>query len=249
MFNKKKAKQKIKENFEAEGQAQHNPKLSVETKRLIAEGRKFEQARSDSNLVKAKFAMYVALSMMFVAVLESIALIVLMPLKTVQPYVIQVEKSSGYTQVARPLATEALADEALSRFFVNRYVLARETYDWHEVQTDFDVVREMSSADVFSAYKGLMYSKDGPLNRFGENLRAVATVSGISFLNDHTAQVRLTIEVKNNAGEVANGYGVRNWIATVSFDYPNGHMSDDQRLINPLDFRVTAYRLDPEVGQ
>src|ERR687892_2444097 len=67
---------------------------------------------------------------LIVATLEAGALMALAPLKAVEPYVIQVDNDTGMTTVLEPLKEKSLSEnEAVTKFFIVKYVVARETYD------------------------------------------------------------------------------------------------------------------------
>ena len=70
-----------------------------------------------------------------IAILEAIALIVLMPLKTVEPYTLLVDRQTGFVQALRPIDAERIApDRALTQSFLVQYVIAREGFDIDSLQ-------------------------------------------------------------------------------------------------------------------
>jgi type IV secretion system protein VirB8 len=65
-----------------------------------------------------------------IALFEAIALIALMPLKTVVPYTLLVDKQTGYVEALKPLEQKTITpDSALVRSFLVQYVIARESFD------------------------------------------------------------------------------------------------------------------------
>jgi type IV secretion system protein VirB8 len=53
----------------------------------------------------------------------------LVPLKSVEPFVIQVDQKSGITQVVDPLKTRELtANESINQYFMVQYIRARESF-------------------------------------------------------------------------------------------------------------------------
>jgi type IV secretion system protein VirB8 len=65
-----------------------------------------------------------------IALLEAIALVVLMPLKTVEPYTLLVDKTTGYVQALKPLDQARVSpDSALTQSLLAQYVIAREGFD------------------------------------------------------------------------------------------------------------------------
>src|SRR5688572_13484383 len=65
-----------------------------------------------------------------VALLCLIALIIVLPLKSVEPYVVTVDRNTGYMEVTQPLAEGKLKeDESVIQFNLVRYLNARESYN------------------------------------------------------------------------------------------------------------------------
>ena len=82
-----------------------------------------------------------------------------------------------------------------------------------------------------------------PIRIFGQTTQRLIRVKSISFLNDRLAQVRMTATNRNRSGTEATS----EWVAIVGFRFGAAPTSESDRLINPLGFYVTSYRLDQEV--
>lgn len=68
----------------------------------------------------------------FAVVALSIAIISLFPLKTTEPYVIQVDKSTGLTDILHIAnAQDIPVSEVMDKYWINTFVLSREAYDWN----------------------------------------------------------------------------------------------------------------------
>ncbi|MCX8738126.1 type IV secretion system protein [Gilliamella sp. B2824] len=179
-------------------------------------------------------------------VLQSIALTVLTPLKTAVPYVMRVDSTSGYIDIAKPLADDKVTyDEVLSKYFLKEFVINRESYDWDTIQNMFDITKLLSNNNVFSEYEFNIQSALSPLNVLRKDKKVVVTVRGITFINN-LAQVRFVKLVKNKDGTPATGYKPTTWIATIDFDYKKEIKTEAERLENPLGFEVISYRVDVE---
>ena len=71
----------------------------------------------------------------------------LTPLKTVEPYVIRVDNSTGITEVVSGLKeSRENYNEAVTKSFAARYVMAREGFVASEVKPNFQTVALMSDA-------------------------------------------------------------------------------------------------------
>src|SRR4051812_5893327 len=81
-----------------------------------------------------------------IAMLEAVALVLLMPLKTVVPYTITVDRQTGYMELAQGLKPGLLAqDTAVIQSFLMQYVLARETFDVSDLQDNYQKVAAWST--------------------------------------------------------------------------------------------------------
>lgn len=179
------------------------------------------------------------------AILEAGALIGLAPLKAVEPYVIQVDNRTGLTSVLEPLAQRPLTqNEAVTKFFIVKYILARETYDPQDLNENYDMVRLMSTPEEADRFETFVRDSDGPMERFQNNVTRNIRIKSVSFLNQKTAQVRFQ-ETQTQLGSNEKQDGL--WIATLSFQYVNSPMDEEQRLKNPLGFQIKTYRVDQEV--
>jgi len=183
------------------------------------------------------------------AVLRAAALagvVALAPLKRVEAFVLRVDNATGAVDLVTTLRDgQASYGEVVDRYFLNKYVLARESYDYETLQTSFDAAALMSSDEVQREYAALF---DGPKARdkvLANRVRIVVNVRSIApGTSRNTALVRF-------ARRVAHGDGTsepeESLVATIGFRYVGGAMREQDRLVNPLGFQVTSYRVDPEI--
>lgn len=182
---------------------------------------------------------------LIVATLEAGALMALAPLKAVEPYVIQVDNDTGMTTVLEPLKEKSLTEnEAVTKFFIVKYVVARETYDPQDLNQNYERVRLMSTAEEAGRFDDFIRGSDGPVETFKTTTTRSIRVSSVSFLNKTTAQVRFTANKRQIA---TNEKQESHWIATLSYRYVNTPMEEGERLDNPLGFQIKNYRIDQEV--
>src|SRR5882757_6376511 len=88
-----------------------------------------------------------------IAVMEAAALVVLMPLKTVEPYTLLVDRNTGFVQALTPLDPQRISgDAALTQSFLVQYVIAREGYDIDTVQSNYRKVALWSADRARSDY-------------------------------------------------------------------------------------------------
>lgn len=173
----------------------------------------------------------------------------LTPLKTVEPFVIQVDQKSGITQVVDPLTVKELtANEAVNNFFIVEYIRSRESYSVSDLGRNYNVVRILSeSIKVYPQF----VSEADPNNphsnaaRLGSTGTRSVKFESITYLNPQLAQARVLIEEKSDS----SGYTQQHKIILIGFEYVKMNLTNEERYINPLGFRVTEYRIDEDVLQ
>lgn len=182
---------------------------------------------------------------LILAALEAAALIILTPLKAVEPYVIQVDNSTGITSVLEPMGKKPMTEnEAVTKFFLVKYIVARETYDPQDLNQNYDQVRLMSTMEEAGRFEDFIRGPESPVERFKTSVTRRIRVRSVSFLNQKTAQIRFTSTQRQSG---TNEKLEEHWIATLSFRYVNTPMEEGERLNNPLGFQIKTYRIDQEV--
>ena len=193
-----------------------------------------------------RLAWFVATGACVLATAAVGAVVALAPLKTVEPFVIRVDNTTGIVETVSALGTSPRTyDEAVTKYFLGRYVRSREGFSQAEAASNFQTVALLSSqaeqARFAAIYRGSNPESPQVLHgRFGV---AEVRIKAISLLADNLASVRFLKESRK--GEEIK---ITHWIATLTFAYVNAPVSSTDRLINPLGFLVAEYRADPEVA-
>lgn len=192
----------------------------------------------------------IAYTISFIAGLVTIALcmalISLLPLKEVQPYVIRVDQNTGFVDVAKPMETgKASYGEEIDKYFLAKYVVNYESYDWELIQNMSDTVKLMSNVETFTHYDKNLRSDVSPLTFFKDQRKVICKVISVSFIKD-VGTVRFVKFVRNKNGDVDSSYPTTKWLATIKYNYEKRIKMESERLINPLGFQVISYRIDPE---
>lgn len=194
-----------------------------------------------------KTAWIVACVLGLIALLEAIALVVLLPLKTVEPYTLLVDRQTGYIQALDPLEGESIRpSEAMERSFLAQYVIAREGFDIDTLGQDYRKVALWSAGDARSRYvaeaqAGNPASKLATLPR---QARIEVEVRSISSINAETALVRYVTFQIDPGGQRGPP---QPWVAIMRYRFSGAAMSAEDRLINPLGFQVVRYRRNAEL--
>jgi type IV secretion system protein VirB8 len=187
-----------------------------------------------------------ALLALGLALAQALALVTLIPLKTSVPFVIKEEVSGAITTLAPLTGDNSITYQESSRkYFLARYVISRESYDPADLSENYQAVALLSDPIEAQAFNRLIMQSNprSPIRLFGQTSKRAVRVKSISLLNERLAQVRLTVTDKNHSGTEITS----EWVAVVGFRYGPAPASESDRLINPLGFYVTSYRLDQEV--
>ena len=135
--------------------------------------------------------------------------------------------------------------EVVDKYFLNKYVLNRESYDYETLQTAYDTTALLSSADVQREYLALFQGPSARDKVLSNNVRILVKVRSLApSTSRNTAVVRFSTVRKqaNGSPDVEESL-----VATIGFRYVGAAMHEQDRLVNPLGFQVTSYRVDPEV--
>ena len=193
-----------------------------------------------------QIAWWVALGAVAVAIAEAVALVVLMPLKTVVPYTLLVDRTTGFVQALKPLEpNEITPDRALVQSMLVQYVIARESFDLTSLQANYQKAGLWSAGDARQQYLALMQASnsDGPLMRYSRDTVVETRVKSVSRLGEQSALVRFDTIRRDGGGQPGPA---QPWVAVVEYRFSGEPMSAEDRFLNPLGFQVTGYRRDPE---
>lgn len=220
----------------------------ADLKAYFAEARSWDQDRLRSAERSRKLAWAAAAGATLLAAVAVGAVAALAPLKTVQPYVVRVDRATGAVEVMNGLKAgpDVTYEEAVTKSFLATYVRARESWLAPAAEANFRQVSIMSTpaeqqrwADTFRPS-----NPTSPQVVYGPGAEALASVRAIGFVAPNVANVRFHRSIRQG-GQLID----TDWIATVAFTYAKAPMAEADRLRNPLGFQVTSYRADPEVAR
>lgn len=221
-----------------------------EARSYFAEAERWETDRSSSLARTARHAWIVAGIAVATTVLAAVALLMLTPLKRVDPFVVRVDSSTGVVDVVPNYTGTEELPETVIRHLVSEYVTQRERYVPAIAEADYDQIGAYHSALMNQAWAALWTrtNPESPLNRYTDGTRIRAQVQSVTFLRHvhgvpDLIQVRFLSAVQRGAASEE----LSHYVATlqVAFSAP----SSDVRLrtLNPLGFKVLEYRREPEV--
>ena len=211
-----------------------------------AQSASWAQERGDALRASRKIAWIVAGVAAITALALAVALMLLMPLKTVVPYTLLVDRQTGYVQSLSPIETSRIApDTALTQSFLVQYVIARESFDRATIQSDYKKVALWSADSARSSYLSEIQvsNPDSPLTRLPPGTTIQTRVRSVSPLGQNSALVRYESVQQGRSASVQAPLG---WVAIINYRFSNAPMSVEDRYINPLGFQVTRYRRNAE---
>lgn len=211
-------------------------------------------------LVQRNILMLVALLALLLALVAVFAIGKLAPLKTVEPFLLQMDDKSGVVRVVEPVTrNQYAASEVVDRYFLARYIVAREGYNFSILRSNYNLVRIMSTPDVFFQFRRQV----DPANE--ESLAAALKTTGqrdirfasLSYLSNpplpggavektpsKIMQARIVAtDLLPNVGELRTNY-----VVTVTFEYAKLELNAEEMLLNPLGFQVTNYQIQKEIN-
>ncbi len=171
------------------------------------------------------------------------------PLRSVEPYVVRVDRQTGAVDVLTRLTNtrNITVDESVNKFFLSEYVRARE--GWNAAAAN-ETMRRVLSLSVPQEQEKFAVQRrpqnpNSPAATYQSGEIVSAAVRNITFINPRVAQVRFarTVMRPGNAPD-----DVSHWIATINFKYVDKPTTEAGRLDNPLGFQVVSYRADPEIA-
>jgi len=227
--------------------------MADEVDSYFAEAASWELDRAAALSRSARRAWVVAIVASGLAVVSTGAILLLTPLKHVEPFVVRVDSSTGIVDVVPGYAGTAELPEVVTRHLVTQYVIQRERYVPAIAEVDYDEIGAYHSAAMNQAW-ALAWARsnpDSPLNRYADGTHVRAQVQSVSFLKHvrggpDLLQVRFISAIQRSSGASEE---LRHFVATLQVAY--GPPSNDVRLraLNPLGFKVLEYRREPEVGE
>lgn len=194
-----------------------------------------------------RVAWWIAGAAAAIALLEALALALLTPLKTVEPYTFMVDRTTGYVQALKPLDQAKIApDAALTQSFLVQYVIGREGFDLATLNASYRRVALFSADTARTSYLQSMQvsNPQSPLVAYPRTTTIDVRVKSVSPIGKDAALVRFET-IRNDAG--GQQQPAASWVAVIHYRYSNAPMAIEDRFVNPLGFQVTSYRKDPEV--
>ena len=199
-----------------------------------------------------RIAWLVALAGWLCAIAGSLAILLLSPLKTVTPYLIRVDSTTGLVDGVPQYTGTSQVSETITRYMLRHYVDVCERFAWATAESDYEECGAFNSAHRNQQWAAAWATSNAssPLNLYKDGTSITVRVVSVSFfqrangVND-LAQVRY-VKIRRTLDGIEEG--PTHWIATLQYIY--GEPSKDPRVRqwNPLGFRILEFRPEPETS-
>jgi len=204
------------------------------------------EEKYDKLVVQRNLLLISLFALLILAIVAIITISVVIASKTFDPFVIQIDENTGMAKVVNPASSDILnANETLSRYFVKKYVVARESYNPVDYDQERKLIRLFSADSVWWNYVGYTRNKNNdPTLIYGQKNTTYLTVKSWTRLEDSKEGKRYMLRFAIN--ETAGEQKVYNKIAVIDYKYTAMELTDADMDINPVGFQVIGYRVDDD---
>jgi type IV secretion system protein VirB8 len=218
----------------------------------FAEARDWEADRTSRLERSEKRAWRVAMGSGVAALAAVIGIASLAPFKSAVPYVFTVDKATGNVELVSAADDRQMMgyQELTDKHWAQRYVVARESYYWSLLQSDYDTVLRLSADEVGREYARIYDGEDARDKKFGSSIEMRVKVLSVGVASDAVgsrATVRFEKSAKRTQSDKADP--PQYFVATLAYEYKPSMKGQEIDLIqNPLGFKVLSYRVDSELA-
>lgn len=212
-------------------------------------------------LVQRNVFAFIALVALGAALVAVLAVARLAPLKSVEPYLLQIDEKTGITQKVEPISRNSYAaNEAVDRYFISMYIRMRESYNFSVLRYNYEIVRLMSIPNVYNAYRRSVETTNpqslattlGTQGLRDVRIRSISYITNPPLPNGRAEEKTPTkiMQARITTVDMAPGGGetVQQWVVTINFEYASLNLNEAEQLLNPLGFTVTSYQIQREIN-
>jgi type IV secretion system protein VirB8 len=208
----------------------------------------FEQIEETRTRNKIKLLYVVSGALALVAASQAIAILYLTPLKEKIPVVFRVDNTKGtIEQVTELNVNEFNSDpnEELDKSNAAKYVMNRESYDYYNMQSNYQNTMLMTGENIIADYDGLyeLNNKSNPYEKYGKDARIIIDIKNVTKF-ENSFVVRFERTLKTSSGSVST----TKELATITHKYSSDKYNNSDLLNNPLGYKVISYRVDKDIS-
>lgn len=185
------------------------------------------------------------------ALMCALALVLLLPLKRTDPFLIRVDGSTGVVDVVPVYTGHLAAAQSVTRYFLTHYVLTCERFNLSTAESDYEECGAFHTARRNQLWAALWSRSNpaSPLNLHRDGSEVSVQIESVSFIRklsgaDDLAQVRYLSIERQPGGQ---GQRTTHWIATIRYAYAPPSADPGVRRWNPLGFKIVDFVSEPEV--
>ncbi len=143
----------------------------------------WDQDRREQAGRSARRAWQVAAGGWLCALAASGALLMLMPLKRVEPFVVRVDSSTGIVDVVPAYRGDAVLEQSVTRYFLSHYVSTCERFNFSTAESDYEECGAFHSVQRNQAWYALWNPNNpaSPLNLHKDGSSVRVQVESVSF--------------------------------------------------------------------
>ena len=197
----------------------------------------------DSVLIQRNILIFLVLLSFVLVAIGLFSIKKLQEAHRVEPFVISVDRNTGNASVVEPLSSEIFtADKVVKEYFMMKFITAREEYNAANADYNKDVVKLLSTSPVYNEYYRAYRGRDenNIPEKYGNKSRISLKLKSISYESDTRALVRVSLI---SSGVIQKR---EEKVILIEFKFQNLNLNEKQRLINPLGFQTTFYRITNE---
>jgi type IV secretion system protein VirB8 len=213
--------------------------------------RSWDTDRTEQYRRSATVAWWVAAAGWVSAVASAAALLMAMPLKRVEPFVVRVDNTTGIVDVVPVYTGGASPDETVTRYFLTHYLTVCERFNFASAESDYEECGAFHSAQRNQIWYARWTATNpaSPLNVYKDGTSVRVQVKSVSFFTRASgltdlAQVRY-LKATRPAGGAEDT--ITHWVATVQYAYAEPAKDPKTRRWNPLGFKIVDFKSEPEV--
>lgn len=223
--------------------------MSDELSAYFREAASWDIDRAAQTVKRERLAWVIAAVAGVCVVALVVAVALMMPLKSVQPYVIRVDNSTGIVDIVPMYAGHAEIGETVARYLLTHYVTVCEGFSFASAERDYEECGAYHTAKRNQEWYAL-WNQTNPasplnVNRDGSVVRV--QVTAVTFFRKANGLSELA-QVRYVKGRRVPGAAERitHWIATLEYAWVSPSTNPKARQWNPLGWRVTDFHTEPE---
>jgi type IV secretion system protein VirB8 len=225
-------------------------KRDPELEAYFSEAASWDADRAAQAARSARIAWFVASAGWLCAVACAFAVMLLTPLKTISPFVIRVDNTTGLVDVVPIYAGHSSLPEAVTRYLLKHYIDVCERFNFSTAESDYEECGAFNAAKRNQEWSAAWATSNpnSPLNLYKDGSTVRPRVTSISFFSrangiTDIAQVRY---VKGRRNADGGDEQITHWVATIQYAYVEPSKDARARQINPLGFRIVDFKPEQE---